>query len=154
MGVGSSRDPVISRSGPPSNLRRGFPSEPVSGTNAARMSGASGSINRPSAAIVGGGVSGLTAAYVLSGSHDVTLFEADERWGGHTHTHRVGFADGVERAVDSGFIVFNERTYPMLCRLFDELGIASQQSEMSLSISCDGCGLEYSGGQGPRGLFA
>lgn len=118
------------------------------------MSRASGSSQRPSVAIVGGGVSGLTAAYVLSGSHDVTLFEADDRWGGHTHTHRIGFSDGRERAVDSGFIVFNERTYPMLCRLFDELGIASQQSEMSLSISCDACGLEYSGGQGPRGLFA
>jgi predicted NAD/FAD-binding protein len=118
------------------------------------MSRASGSSQRPSVAIVGGGVSGLTAAYVLSGSHDVTLFEADDRWGGHTHTHHIGFSDGLERAVDSGFIVFNERTYPMLCRLFDELGIASQQSEMSLSISCDACGLEYSGGQGPRGLFA
>jgi len=109
---------------------------------------------RESVAVVGGGVSGLTAAYVLSRTHDVTLYEADDRWGGHVHTHRLRRRDGGERAVDTGFIVFNERTYPLLCRLFAELGVASQQSEMSLSIACDGCGLEYSGGQGPRGIFA
>lgn len=104
--------------------------------------------------MIGGGVSGLTAAYVLGRRDDVTVFEADERWGGHAHTHEVRFADGRSRAVDSGFIVFNDRTYPLLCRLFDELGVASQQSDMSLSIACDGCGLEYSGGQGPSGHFA
>lgn len=109
---------------------------------------------RESVAVIGGGVSGLTAAYVLARQHDVTIFEAEDRWGGHVHTHQVEFADGVERAVDSGFIVFNEHTYPMLCRLFDELGVASQASDMSLSIACDGCGLEYSGGRGPNGLFA
>lgn len=105
-------------------------------------------------AVIGGGISGLTAAHVLARSGPVTLFEADPRLGGHAHTHTVRTRDGVERQVDSGFIVFNHRTYPLLSRLFDELGVVSQPTEMSLSISCDGCGLEYSGGQGPRGLFA
>ena len=108
----------------------------------------------PSTAVIGAGVSGLTAAYVLSRQGSVTLFEADARLGGHAHTHRVRTRDGIERAVDSGFIVFNERTYPTLGRLFAELGVRSQPTDMSLSIRCDGCGLEYSGGQGARGLFA
>lgn len=108
----------------------------------------------PGTAVIGAGISGLTAAYVLARSGPVTLFEADARLGGHAHTHTVPMRDGVERRVDSGFIVFNDRTYPLLGRLFAELGVTSQPSEMTLSIRCDGCGLEYSGGQGPRGLFA
>ncbi|MBO3749785.1 FAD-dependent oxidoreductase [Streptosporangiaceae bacterium NEAU-GS5] len=100
-------------------------------------------------AVIGGGVAGLTAAYVLARTHEVTLFEADDRAGGHAHTHDVGPA-----AVDSGFIVFNQQTYPLLTRLFGELGVASQPAEMSMSVSCDGCGLEYAGGKGPAGLVA
>lgn len=106
------------------------------------------------AAVIGAGVSGLTAAYVLSRSEPVTLFEADHRLGGHAHTHTVRTADGVDRRVDSGFIVFNHRTYPLLTRLFDELGVESRPTKMGLSVRCDGCGLEYMGGNGPRGLFA
>jgi uncharacterized protein len=99
-------------------------------------------------AVVGGGVAGLTAAYVLQRSCDVTLLEADERAGGHAHTHDVG---GLR--VDSGFIVHNTQTYPLLTRLFAELGVATTDAEMSLSVRCAGCGLEYAGGRGPLGLF-
>ena len=102
-------------------------------------------------AVVGSGVSGLVAAYVLARRHRVTLLEADDRLGGHAHTHRVT-VDGVELDVDSGFIVFNERTYPTLLRLFAELGIGSVETEMSLSIRDDELGLEYCGGTGARGL--
>ncbi|MET0316028.1 MAG: FAD-dependent oxidoreductase, partial [Rhodococcus fascians] len=99
-------------------------------------------------AVVGSGVAGLTAAYVLSKSAHVTLYEADDRLGGHADTHDV---DGV--GVDTGFIVHNDRTYPTLLRLFAELNVPTQESDMSMSIRCDGCGLEYSGGQGVRGIL-
>lgn len=105
-------------------------------------------------AVVGAGIAGLTAAYVLRGTDDVTVYEADERLGGHAHTHELTGADGVVRSVDSGFIVHNERTYPHLLRLFAELGVETQESEMSMSVRCEGCGLEYAGALGPRGLFA
>jgi uncharacterized protein len=104
---------------------------------------------RSSVAVVGSGVAGLTAAYILGRDRDVTLFEADDRFGGHAHTHRVD-----EHAVDSGFIVHNDRTYPLLRRLFAELDVAVQPTEMSMSIHCDGCGLEYAGGRGVTGIFA
>jgi predicted NAD/FAD-binding protein len=84
----------------------------------------------------------------------VTLFEADDRLGGHAHTHDVEAGPGLKLAVDSGFIVHNERTYPTLLRLFAELGVATQPTDMSLSVRCDGCGLEYSGGQGAGGVLA
>lgn len=102
-------------------------------------------------AVVGSGVSGLIAAYVLAREHTVTLLEADDRLGGHAHTHRVTVA-GEQLDVDSGFIVFNERTYPTLIRVFDELGVGSVATEMSLSIRDDDLGLEYAGGTGGRGL--
>lgn len=104
-------------------------------------------------AVIGSGVSGLTAAYILGRHDDVTLFEADDRPGGHAHTHRVPGADGGELGVDSGFIVHNRRTYPHLLRLFDELGVATLPTEMSLSVSCEGCGLEYAGARGARALW-
>lgn len=103
-------------------------------------------------AVVGSGVAGLTAAYVLQREADVTLYEADDRLGGHADTHDVIGADDVLRRVDTGFIVHNLRTYPMLRRLLRELGVATQESDMSMSISCGGCGLEYAGGRGVGGL--
>jgi uncharacterized protein len=105
-------------------------------------------------AVVGSGVAGLTAAYVLQSQHRVTLYEAAGRLGGHAHTHEVHTAAGDLLCIDTGFIVHNERTYPNLLRLFRELGIATQDSEMSLSVRCEGCGLEYAGARGPRGVFA
>jgi predicted NAD/FAD-binding protein len=104
--------------------------------------------------IIGGGIAGLTAAYVLSRSADVTVLEAEPRLGGHAHTHRVADPDGPDVWVDSGFIVHNRKTYPLLTRLFTELGVAVQESEMSLSVSCAGCGLAYAGQRGPGGLAA
>src|SRR5690348_210457 len=109
---------------------------------------------RPSVAVIGAGVSGLTAAYLLSRTHDVTLFEAEPRLGGHAHTHDVADVDGQRHAVDSGFIVHNDVTYPLLRKLFAELGVEVRPTEMSMSVRCDGCGLEYAGGRGLRGLFA
>ncbi len=103
--------------------------------------------------MVGSGVSGLTAAYVLQREADVTLFEADDRLGGHADTHDVVASDGRMLGVDTGFIVHNERTYPLLRRLFRELGVATQESDMSMSIVCGGCGLEYAGGRGLSGLL-
>ncbi|MFB7931535.1 NAD(P)/FAD-dependent oxidoreductase [Streptomyces sp. NPDC056039] len=106
-------------------------------------------------AVIGSGVAGLTAAYVLARAHHVTLFEADDRLGGHAHTHELASTGGgATYRVDSGFIVHNRRTYPNLLRLFDELGVATQESEMSMSVRCEGCGLEYAGARGPAGLFA
>ena len=89
-------------------------------------------------AIIGGGISGLGAAYLLSQAHDVQVFEKASKAGGHTRTVR---SDGL--SLDMGFLVHNERNYPLLTRLFRELGVATQDSEMSFSVSCT-CGLEYS----------
>ncbi|MFC8078670.1 NAD(P)/FAD-dependent oxidoreductase [Streptomyces sp. NPDC057307] len=113
----------------------------------------SGVRERPRTAVVGGGVAGLTAAYVLTRSYEVSLYEAETRLGGHAHTHDLASSDGRTHRVDSGFIVHNERTYPLLLRLFRELGVATQESEMSMSVRCDGCGLEYAGARGLAGLF-
>ncbi|MGH3762837.1 NAD(P)/FAD-dependent oxidoreductase [Actinophytocola sp.] len=103
-------------------------------------------------AVVGGGVAGITAAYLLQRRHEVLLFEAEPRLGGHAHTHEVPTEAGT-LAVDSGFIVHNERTYPNLLRLFAELGVRTQDSDMSMSVRCLGCGLEYAGGRRLAGLF-
>ena len=105
-------------------------------------------------AVIGSGVAGLTAAYVLSGRDRVTLYEADSRLGGHAHTHVVDDGDGGMVGVDSAFLVHNDRTYPTLRRLFAELGVATQESEMSMSVRADDIGLEYAGALGARGLFA
>ncbi|GAA1913446.1 FAD-dependent oxidoreductase [Nocardioides hwasunensis] len=104
-------------------------------------------------AVVGSGVAGLTAAWVASRTAHVTLYEADDRLGGHADTHRVTTPEG-ELAIDTGFIVHNRRTYPTLLRLFAELGVETQPSEMSLSVSDAGTGVEYAGALGARGLFA
>jgi predicted NAD/FAD-binding protein len=105
-------------------------------------------------AVVGSGVSGLTAAYLLQRRYDVQLFEADDRLGGHAHTHELPDERAGTLAVDTGFIVHNARTYPNLLRLFGELGVATQETEMSMSVRCLGCGLEYAGAKGARGVFA
>ena len=91
-------------------------------------------------AIVGAGVSGLGAAYLLARAHEVEIFERDARPGGHVNTIAH---DGLQ--LDTGFIVFNERNYPRLVRLFSELGVRTQPSEMSFSVGCDRCSLEWSG---------
>src|SRR5689334_11957882 len=90
-------------------------------------------------AVVGSGISGLGAAYVLAQSHEVEVFERADRAGGHAHTV---FHDGL--ALDVGFLVHNEPNYPLLVRLFRELGVETLESEMSFSVSC-ACGLEWSG---------
>ncbi|WP_345499911.1 NAD(P)/FAD-dependent oxidoreductase [Nocardia callitridis] len=105
-------------------------------------------------AVIGSGVAGLTAAWVLSESARVTLYEADDRLGGHADTHQIAADDGGSIGVDTGFIVHNDRTYPTLLRLFAELGVATQESDMSMSVRCDECGLAYAGARGIGGLFA
>jgi predicted NAD/FAD-binding protein len=107
-----------------------------------------------SIAVIGSGVAGLTAAYTLCGRDQVTLYEADNRLGGHAHTHFVDRGDGTLIGVDSAFLVHNDRSYPTLCRLFEELDIATQKSEMSMSVRDEHTGLEYAGALGIRGLFA
>ncbi len=104
-------------------------------------------------AVIGSGVAGLVAAWALRETAQVTLFEADGRLGGHAHTHDLEDPAGHAVAVDTGFIVHNERTYPVLLRLFDELGVQTQDSEMSMSVVCEGCGLEYAGARKAAGLF-
>ena len=105
-----------------------------------------------SIAVVGGGISGLGAAWHLAPGHDVHLFERAPRLGGHTHTHAVQTPDGPV-SVDTGFIVYNETTYPLLTRLFDELGVESRPTNMSFSCRCDACDVVYSG-LGVSGVFA
>ena len=99
-------------------------------------------------AVVGSGISGLSAAWLLSKKHRVVLYEADGRLGGHSHT-----VDAAGVAVDTGFIVFNEHTYPNLTALFDHVGVATKRSDMSFAVSLDDGRLEYSG-TGLLGLFA
>jgi uncharacterized protein len=108
---------------------------------------------RPRVAVVGSGVAGLTAAYLLQRAYDVTLYEADNRLGGHAHSHDIIADDGGLVTLDSGFIVHNAHAYPSLLRLFGELGVATRGSDMSMSVRCEGCGLEYAGARGPLGLF-
>ncbi|WP_460935989.1 NAD(P)/FAD-dependent oxidoreductase [Phycicoccus ginsengisoli] len=103
-------------------------------------------------AVIGSGIAGLAAAHVLAQDGPVTLYEADGRLGGHADTHEVAVGDRVV-GVDTGFIVHNDRTYPTLLRLFDELGVQTQDSDMSMSIRDDEAGLEYAGAKGARGLF-
>ncbi|MDR7081101.1 putative NAD/FAD-binding protein [Arthrobacter ginsengisoli] len=118
------------------------------------MSDAAGIPGGRRIAVIGSGVAGLTAAYVLNRQDTVTLFEAEPRLGGHAHTHDVPQAGGPVLGIDTGFIVHNARTYPTLLRLFAELGIETQDSEMSMSVRCDGCGLEYAGARAKgRGIL-
>jgi len=102
-------------------------------------------------AVVGAGISGLSAAYLLSRRHQVELFERDTRLGGHAHTHTVEH-EGREWDLDSGFLVYNHRTYPHFVRLLAELGVGGHPSDMSFSVDCRHCRLEYST-RGLNGLF-
>ncbi|HEY0230298.1 MAG TPA: FAD-dependent oxidoreductase [Dokdonella sp.] len=102
-------------------------------------------------AVVGSGIAGLVSAWLLSRRHEVVLFEAADRPGGHTHTHDVDI-DGRRYAVDTGFIVFNPEHYPLLTRWFAELGVASRATTMSFSVQDARSGLEYNAGS-LDGLF-
>jgi uncharacterized protein len=99
-------------------------------------------------AVIGAGISGLSAAYYLSRRHEVHVFERDSRLGGHTNTVMVGSVP-----VDTGFIVHNERTYPNFCQLMRELGVATQPSDMSFAVTERGGAFEYSS-HGLGGYFA
>jgi predicted NAD/FAD-binding protein len=103
-------------------------------------------------AIVGAGIAGLTCAHELGGRHDVTLYEAAPRLGGHANTIDVEVA-GVPHSVDTGFIVYNEATYPEFTRLLATLEVETQLADMSFGLSCERSGLEWSS-RGVRGLFA
>ncbi|WP_067691055.1 NAD(P)/FAD-dependent oxidoreductase [Nocardia jejuensis] len=109
--------------------------------------------SRRDIAVIGSGVAGLTAAYVLAKHDRVTLYERDSRLGGHAHTHEVEFAPGRRVWVDTAFLVHNDRTYPTLLRLFEELGVATRATDMSMSVRADEIGLEYAGAKGIGGLF-
>ena len=103
-------------------------------------------------AVIGTGISGLVCAHVLGPRHEVTVFEAEARPGGHTHTVRVP-VNGRELSVDTGFLVYNERTYPGLVRLFGQLKVATKPSDMSFSVSDEATGVEYRG-TSPNSVFS
>ena len=107
---------------------------PQRGASAPRREPGSPQADRMRVAIVGAGISGLAAALALRGKHRVTLFEADDRLGGHANTVDVTL-DGITHPVDTGFLVYNERTYPQLIRLFEELQVPVAPSDMSFSVS-------------------
>jgi predicted NAD/FAD-binding protein len=94
--------------------------------------------------VIGGGISGLVSAYLLSEQYDVCLFEANDYLGGHTHTVDVEL-DNQKLAIDTGFIVFNQKTYPQFCKLLNTLNVAFEASEMSFSFMSAKLGLEYNG---------
>ena len=97
-------------------------------------------------AVIGAGIAGLSAAFELrKRGHEVEIFEAAPKPGGHTYTYEVREPDGRVLAVDMGFIVYNDRTYPNFIRLLDELGVATEKSSMSFSVRCEKTGLEYCG---------
>ena len=103
-------------------------------------------------AIIGSGISGLTSAYLLNRNHDITVFEASDYIGGHTHTHNIKIKD-KEYAVDTGFIVYNERTYPNFIKLLDALGVKRQLSTMGFSVKSASEDYEYAG-ESLNSLFA
>lgn len=103
-------------------------------------------------AVVGSGIAGAATAWLLARRHDVVLFEREGRAGGHTDTLDVPAPGGGTRPVDTGFIVLNDTTYPLLTRLFGELGVTTQPSDMSWSLTCRRCALEYAGSV--RGVLA
>ncbi|WP_300556526.1 FAD-dependent oxidoreductase [Maricaulis sp.] len=106
---------------------------------------------RKSVAVIGSGISGLSAAWRLSETHDVTVFEKDGRLGGHANTQHVQI-DGADVAVDTGFIVYNPKNYPNFTPMLEQLGVESAQSDMSFAASIDDGDFEYSSNS--HGLFA
>ena len=104
-------------------------------------------------AVIGSGISGNSAAWALSKTHDVTVYEKRERLGGHSATVDVSFDDG-KVAVDTGFIVYNENNYPNLIRLFDHLNVKTEASDMEFSVSLDNGKMEWKGGKKLSGVFA
>ena len=102
--------------------------------------------SRPRLAVIGAGISGLSMAWLARDSHDVTVFEAERRAGGHADTQIVDVL-GQEVAVDTGFIVYNERNYPNLIGLFDALGVVTKPTDMSFGVSIAGGRMEYAGGE-------
>lgn len=113
---------------------------------------AQGSFPSRRIAVIGSGAAGLAASWALSKDHDVHLFEADDRLGGHAHTVDVEL-DGAVVSVDTGFIVYNELNYPHLVAAFDQLGVATEASDMSFSVSTGDGRFEYSG-RWPGGLLS
>ena len=103
-------------------------------------------------AIIGSGISGLTCAYMLNRKHDITIFEKNDYIGGHTHTHEIEH-NGIKWNVDSGFIVYNERTYPNFINILDRLGVERQLTRMGFSVKSEKNDLEYAG-HSLNGLFA
>ncbi|ODS22766.1 FAD-dependent oxidoreductase [Candidatus Endobugula sertula] len=103
-------------------------------------------------AIIGSGISGLTCAYLLNRQHDITIFESSDSVGGHTATKDVN-VNGQHYAIDTGFIVYNDWTYPNFIKLLDELKVVTQPTDMSFSVHCESSGLEY-GGSHLNTLFA
>ena len=95
-------------------------------------------------AIVGSGISGNSLAYTLSKEHDVVLFEKNNRLGGHSHTHKI-ISQGKKLNVDTGFIVFNKKTYPLFTKLLDELNVEYEKSDMSFSVFSKNKNFEYNG---------
>ncbi len=95
-------------------------------------------------AIIGSGISGLTAAYLLNRNHDITVYESNDYVGGHTHTHDI-VLNGKKWAVDTGFIVYNERTYPNFIKLLDQLKVERQLTSMGFSVKSSQKDLEYAG---------
>ena len=124
-----------------------FQSTPVATARQPRRSAEAGTSNsgrRLRIAVVGGGIAGLGSAWLLAQRHQVTLFEAADYVGGHSNTIEVELA-GRSHPVDTGFLVFNRRTYPNLCALFERLGVSSVPSEMSFGMSLESPDIEWAG---------
>ena len=103
-------------------------------------------------AVIGSGISGLSAAHYLSKKYKVDLFEQEDRFGGHSYTYDIK-VNNKTVSVDLGFIVFNELTYPNLLNFFKELNVPYEKSNMSFAVSVKGSNIEY-GGKGLKALFA
>ncbi len=108
---------------------------------------------KTSIAVIGSGVAGLTAAYLLNKKHDITVFEKNDYPGGHTHTIEIPDGPDAGTPVDTGFIVMNHRNYPLLTKLFKELNTELRNTSMSFGYYCENSGLQYSS-RGLNGLFA
>jgi predicted NAD/FAD-binding protein len=103
-------------------------------------------------AVIGAGISGLTAAYLLQRQCHVTIFEAANRLGGHANTHHIAQNSGTV-SLDSAFVTYNQHSYPTFSRLLAELCVPTRETTLNMSLRCDECGLEYSGGNGLAGFF-